>query len=225
MIEFRNVTKIYPDGTNSLKNLSLKIEDGEFLFIVGSSGAGKSTLIKILMCEEKLTEGSLIINGVDISKIKYSKIPHLRRQLGVVFQDFRLIPSLNVYDNIAFAMRVLGKSTKEIKERVPAMLDLVELTSKGQNMPHNLSGGEKQRVALARALINSPKIIIADEPTGNIDPEMSMDIMRLLNGISQRGNITVLVVTHEKELVDTFEKRVVTLSDGEIISDKTGGYV
>ncbi|MEG1719151.1 MAG: cell division ATP-binding protein FtsE [Clostridia bacterium] len=225
MIEFKNVTKIYPDGTNSLKNLSLKIEDGEFLFIVGSSGAGKSTLIKILMCEEKLTEGSLIINGVDISKIKYSKIPHLRRQLGVVFQDFRLIPSLNVYDNIAFAMRVLGKSTKEIKERVPAMLDLVELTSKGQNMPHNLSGGEKQRVALARALINSPKIIIADEPTGNIDPEMSMDIMRLLNGISQRGNITVLVVTHEKELVDTFEKRVVTLSDGEIISDKTGGYV
>jgi len=219
LIEFIGAEKIYPDGTKALCDINLTIEDGEFVFIVGSSGAGKSTLIKLLMCEEKMTDGSILIDGVDITGLPYNQIPYLRRQLGVVFQDFRLIQTMNVYENVAFAMRAVGKSTREISKRVPAILDLVELTHKAHSMPSNLSGGEKQRTALARALVNSPKIIIADEPTGNVDPQMSKDIMRLLLGISERGNITVVVVTHEQHLVDSFEQRVIRISDGEVVSD------
>lgn len=224
MIEFIEVTKIYKDGTKALQDVSLTIEDGEFVFLVGASGAGKSTLVKLLMCEEKVTSGKILINRTDISQLEHSQIPYLRRQMGIVFQDFRLISTKTVYENVAFAMRVLGKSSKEIKRRVPAILDLVELTNKAKSLPVHLSGGEKQRVALARALVNSPKIVIADEPTGNIDPEMSLDIMALLAGISERGNITVLVVTHEKTLVDRFNKRVITITDGKVFSDRTGGY-
>ncbi len=224
MIEFCDVTKIYNDGTTALSNVNLKIEDGEFVFIVGSSGAGKSTLIKLLMCEEKVTSGNIFINNTNITNLEYERIPYLRRELGVVFQDFRLIPTLNVYDNIAFAMRVVGKSKREINKRVPVILDLVDLTNKAYSMPSTLSGGEKQRTALARALVNNPKIIIADEPTGNVDPQMSNDIMTFLLGICQRGGITVIVVTHEKTLVDAFEKRVITISKGSVISDEKGGY-
>lgn len=224
MIELKDVTKIYKDGTKALCDVNLKIEDGEFVFVVGASGAGKSTLIKLLMREETVTEGKILVNGTDIGALKHSETPFLRRQMGVVFQDFRLIPNKTVYENVAFAMRVLGKPIKEIKRRVPAILDLVELSHKAKSYPNKLSGGEKQRVALARALVNSPKIVIADEPTGNVDPEMSREIMGLLFGISERANITVLVVTHEKSLVDTFNRRVITISEGKVVSDRTGGY-
>jgi len=224
MIELKDVTKVYDDGTHALENVNLKIDDGEFVFIVGASGAGKSTLIKLLLREETVTSGKIIINGTDIASLTRKELPEFRRKLGVVFQDFRLIPSKNVYENIAFAMRVLGKPVKEIKRRVPTMLDLVDLSDKAKSMPVHLSGGEKQRTALARALINSPKIIIADEPTGNVDPEMSKDIMGLLLGISQTAGITVVVVTHEKSLVDTYNKRVITISDGKVVSDREGGY-
>lgn len=224
MIEFKDVTKTYKDGTCALQDVNLTINDGEFVFLVGASGAGKSTLIKLLMCEEKVSNGKVVINNEDLALLKHSQIPFLRRQMGIVFQDFRLIPNMTVYDNVAFAMRVLGKPKKEIRRRVPIILDLVGLTTKAKNYPTNLSGGEKQRVALARALVNSPKIIIADEPTGNIDPQMSLEIMGLLAGISERGNITVLVVTHEKTLVDKFNKRVITISEGKLVSDRTGGY-
>ncbi len=224
MIELRDVTKVYDDGTHALENVNLKIDDGEFVFVVGASGAGKSTLIKLLLREETVTSGKIVINGIDIDTLSRKELPEFRRKLGVVFQDFRLIPSKNVYENIAFAMRVLGKPVREIKRRVPTMLDLVDLSDKAKSMPVHLSGGEKQRTALARALINSPKIIIADEPTGNVDPEMSKEIMGLLLGISQSAGITVLVVTHEKSLVDTFNKRVITISDGKVVSDREGGY-
>ena len=224
MIELRDVTKVYKDGTKALCDVNLQIEEGEFVFVVGASGAGKSTLIKLLMREEVVTSGKILINETDIASLTHTEIPYFRRQMGVVFQDFRLIPSKTVYENVAFAMRVIGKPLKEIKRRVPAILDLVELSSKAKNLPVHLSGGEKQRVALARALVNSPKFIIADEPTGNVDPEMSKDIMGLLFGISERANITVLVVTHEKSLVDTFNRRVITISEGKVVSDRTGGY-
>ena len=224
MIEFKNVSKLYKDGTRALSNVDFKIEDGEFVFVVGASGAGKSTLIRLLMHEETVTGGQIFVDGEDISKIKNGRIPYLRRKLGVVYQDFRLLPNKNVYDNVAFAMRVIGAPAKDVRRRVPAILDLVGLVEKAHSFPSTLSGGEMQRVALARALVNKPKYIIADEPTGNIDPEMSTEIMALLSGISARGNITVLVVTHEKTLVDTFNKRVVTIQGGSLISDRTGGY-
>ncbi len=223
MILFDDVYKNYPNGTNALKGVSFKIEDGEFVFVIGHSGAGKSTLIKLLLREEKQTSGKIIVNDFNLNKIKTNKIPHLRRSMGVVFQDFRLIETMTVYENVAFAMRVIGCSNKVIRRRVPYVLGIVGLGHKSKNYPKELSGGEQQRVALARALANNPKTIIADEPTGNVDPALARDIMRLLIEINKMGT-TVIVITHDKTLVDDFSKRVIALKNGQIISDTMGGY-
>lgn len=222
MIDFRNVKKVYPNGTTALDGVNLHIDDGEFLFIVGASGAGKSTMMKLLLREESVTSGRLTVDEFDLVKMPNYKVPYYRRQLGVVFQDFRLFPNKTVFENVAFAMRVIGEPTSVIKRRVPTILSIVNLTDKYNCYPTELSGGEQQRVALARALANNPRIIIADEPTGNIDPKMSLEIMNLLIKIHKR-NKTVIVVTHEKTLVDYFQQRVVTLRDGRIIDDKMGG--
>lgn len=222
MIEFKNVKKIYPNGTVALDNVNLRINDGEFVFIVGASGAGKTTLMKLLLREEKLTSGSLTVDEFDLKKLSNFKVPYYRRQLGVVFQDFRLFPNKTVYENVAFAMRVIGEPAKIIRRRVPTILSIVNLQDKYNCFPRELSGGEQQRVALARAMANNPRIIIADEPTGNIDPKMSLEIMNLLVKIQKKGK-TVIVVTHEKNLVDYFKQRVVTIGDGGVISDTVGG--
>jgi len=222
MIELRNVTKSYPNGTIALNGVDLHIDDGEFVFIVGHSGAGKTTMMKLLLREEKVTSGRLVVNDYDLSRISNLQVPHYRRRLGVVFQDFRLFQNKTVYENVAFAMQVIGTPTKMIKRRVPAILNTVNLVDKQQNFPSELSGGEQQRVALARALANNPKTIIADEPTGNIDPKMSLEIMNLLVKINKLGK-TVIVVTHEKSLVDYYKQRVVMLKDGQIIEDRIGG--
>ncbi len=224
MILFDDVYKMYPNGTNALNGVNFKIEDGEFVFVVGRSGAGKSTIIKMLMCEDKPTSGTVEVNGFNLAKIRQSKIPFLRRTMGVVFQDFRLIDSMTVFENVAFSMRVIGASRRVIRRRVPYVLGIVRLGHKAKNYPNELSGGEQQRVALARALVNNPKMIIADEPTGNVDPSMAQEIMELLIEINKMGT-TVIVVTHDKNLVDRFNKRVITLQDGKIIADQTGGYV
>ncbi len=224
MIIFDDVYKMYPNGTNALNGVNFKIEDGEFVFIVGKSGAGKSTVIKMLMCEDKPTAGKVTIGDYDLTKIRRRKIPYLRRTMGVVFQDFRLIDSMTVFENVAFSMRVIGASRRVIRRRVPYVLGIVRLGHKAKNYPNELSGGEQQRVALARALVNNPSMIIADEPTGNVDPTMAQEIMELLIEINKMGT-TVIVVTHDKGLVDRFNKRVITLQDGKIIGDQTGGYV
>ncbi len=218
MIEFKHVSKTYENGTNALRDVSIKIEDGEFVFIVGSSGAGKSTFLKIIMREQVANSGSVIINNYNLNKLKKKDIPKFRRTMGIVFQDFRLIPNMTVYDNVAFAMRVIGAKEKDIRKRVPYVLSLVGLTSKARQLPTQLSGGEQQRVALARALVNNAGIIIADEPTGNIDPEMSYEIVDLLNHINANGT-TVVMVTHEHELVRRFNHRVITINQGEVVSD------
>ena len=223
MIELVDVTKTYEIGTRALNGVSMKIEDGEFVFLVGPSGSGKSTIIKLLTAELKPTSGSLAVNGFVLEKIRPRAVPYLRRTLGVIFQDFRLIDNKNVYDNVAFAMRVIGASENEIKKRVPYVLDLVGLENKGRRLPRELSGGEQQRVAIARALVNNPSVIIADEPTGNLDPARSLEIMMLLEQINALGT-TVMVVTHEKELVNRFTKRVIAIKDGLIISDGMDGY-
>ena len=223
MIELVDVTKTYEIGTRALNGVSMKIEDGEFVFLVGPSGSGKSTIIKLLTAELKPTSGSLAVNGFVLEKIRPRAVPYLRRTLGVIFQDFRLIDNKNVYDNVAFAMRVIGASENEIKKRVPYVLDLVGLENKCRRLPRELSGGEQQRVAIARALVNNPSVIIADEPTGNLDPTRSLEIMMLLEQINALGT-TVMVVTHEKELVNRFTKRVVAIKDGLIISDGMDGY-
>ena len=218
MIEFNNVSKTYDNGTKALKDVSLKIEDGEFVFIVGASGAGKSTLLKILMREEVPSSGTVVINDYNLNALKKRAIPYFRRTLGIVFQDFRLIPNMSVFDNVAFAMRVIGSKEKEIRKRVPYLLSLVGLASKARNLPNELSGGEQQRVALARALVNNAKIIIADEPTGNIDPEMSYEIVDLLDHINATGT-TVVMVTHEHNLVKQFKHRVIKIEDGAVVAD------
>lgn len=218
MIEFKNVSKTYANGTKALKDLNLKIEEGEFVFILGASGAGKSTFLKLIMREEVASHGEVIINGENLNTIKPRKIPYYRRKLGIVFQDFRLIPKMRVYDNIAFAMRAIGEKEKEVTKRVTYALSLVGLSSKAKCYPTELSGGEQQRVALARALVNNADIIIADEPTGNIDPEMSYEIVDLLNHINQNGT-TVIMVTHEHELIKKFNNRVVTIKNGTVYSD------
>ena len=223
MIELTNVVKTYDIGTKALRGVSMKIEDGEFVFLVGPSGSGKSTIIKLLTAELAPTEGCVNVNGFQLEKIRSRAIPYLRRTLGVIFQDFRLIENKTVYDNVAFAMRVIGASEKEIKKRVPYVLELVGLENKGRRLPNELSGGEQQRVAIARALINNPTMIIADEPTGNLDPQRSFEIMLLLEQINALGT-TVMVVTHEKGLVDRFTKRVVAINEGLIISDGMDGY-
>ena len=222
MIEMKNVSKVYPNGTVALDMVNLRITDGEFVFIVGASGAGKSTLIKLLLREEKPSDGELFVDEYDLNKLTDKKVPYYRRKLGVVFQDFRLFPNMTVYENVAFAMRVIGESSKQIKRRVPSILRIVNLQDKFKCYPKELSGGEQQRVALARALANNPNIIIADEPTGNIDPKMSLEIMNLLVRIHNHGK-TVIVVTHEKGLVDYFKQRVITISDGGVVDDRVGG--
>ena len=223
MIELTNVVKTYDIGTKALRGVSMKIEDGEFVFLVGPSGSGKSTIIKLLTAELAPTEGCVNVNGFQLEKIRSRAIPYLRRTLGVIFQDFRLIENKTVYDNVAFAMRVIGASEKEIKKRVPYVLELVGLENKGRRLPNELSGGEQQRVAIARALVNNPSVIIADEPTGNLDPARSLEIMMLLEQINALGT-TVMVVTHEKELVNRFTKRVVAINEGLFISDGMDGY-
>ena len=223
MIELNNVVKTYDPGVKALNGISLKIDDGEFVFLVGPSGSGKSTIIKLLTAELEPTAGSVLVNGFVLEKIRPRAIPYLRRTLGVIFQDFRLIENKTVYDNVAFAMRVIGAGESAIKKRVPYVLDLVGLENKGRRLPHELSGGEQQRVAIARALVNNPSVIIADEPTGNLDPARSLEIMMLLEQINALGT-TVLVVTHERELVNRFTKRVVAINEGKIISDGMDGY-
>ena len=224
MIRFENVKKIYTglDAKSkdivALHNVNLSIKKGEFVFVLGHSGAGKSTFLKLILREEAATEGKVFVNGRDLSSIRQREIPYLRRGLGVVFQDFRLIPTMTAYENVAFAMRVTNIPERQIKRRVPYVLNLVGLAGKAHSLPQELSGGEQQRIALARALVHSPPIIIADEPTGNIDPELSLEMMELLERVSEMG-ITVVVVTHEHELVRQFHQRVVTLKKGRIISD------
>lgn len=219
MIEFRNVSKVYDsNGTHALSNVNIKIEDGEFVFVVGSSGAGKSTFLKLIMHEEKPTEGEIIFNEYSSATLKKKQVPYYRREMGIVFQDFRLIPKMSVYDNVAFAMRVIGAKEKEIRKRVPYILQLVGLSQKARSMPNELSGGEQQRVSLARALVNNPKVIIADEPTGNVDPEMSHEIVGLLTKINNAGT-TVIMVTHEHDLVRSFQRRVIVIKNGEVVSD------
>jgi len=219
VIEFANVSKAYKGGTTALKNVSFKVDKGEFVFVVGSSGAGKSTIIKTILREESPTAGLITVNGYNLNRMKRRHIPKFRRSLGVVFQDFRLIPSLNVYDNVAFALRVTDVIQKDIKTRVPYVLKLLGLAHKAKSMPDQISGGEEQRVALARALVNNPTIIIADEPTGNIDPALSYEIIDLLSEINAQAGTTILMVTHEHELVSNFNKRVITIEDGSITSD------
>lgn len=224
MIEFQDVSMVYSNGTSALNGVNLKIEDGEFVFIVGKSGAGKTTLTKLLMREEKVTGGRLTVDNFRLDKMPRRRIPHLRRTMGVVFQDFRLFPNKTVYENVAFAMRVVGEKNSVIKQRVPFFLNLVELTDKADCFPTELSGGEQQRVAFARAIANNPKMVIADEPTGNVDPEMSKDLMDLLLRINKLGK-TVIVITHDHYLVDQYKKRTLTIEDGQIVSDKNGGVV
>ena len=218
MIEFINVTKEYSD-TAALNNVSFKINDGEFIFIIGHSGAGKTTMTKLLLREEKVTEGKIIVDGIDVTELPASKIPFYRRKLGMVFQDFRLFRDKTAYENIACIMRAVGTPGVEIRRRVPALLRTVAMEEKGKHFPRELSGGEQQRIALARAIANNPDIIIADEPTGNIDPEMSVEIMNLLMKINQILGKTVIVVTHEMDLVERFGHRVITLEEGKLNSD------
>ena len=223
MIEFTDVVKSYREGNDALKGVNMQIEDGEFCFLVGPSGSGKSTIIKLITGELKPTSGTVHVNGYSLERIRKREVPFLRRTVGVVFQDFRLIPKMTVYDNVAFAMRVIGAREKEIKERVPYVLDLVGLSSKEHRHTGELSGGEQQRLAIARALINNPSTIIADEPTGNLDPQMSFEIMSLLQEINNLGT-TMLVVTHAKDLVERFNKRTIVINDGLIVSDGMEGY-
>ena len=219
MIDFINVSKIYKNtGTHALNNFTLRIDKGEFVFVLGPSGAGKSTFIKLLLREEKPSSGEIYVNGQNLVKMRRRKVPYYRRTLGVVFQDFRLIPNMNVYDNVAFALRVTNVASREIRDRVPYILGLVGLSGKAKSLPEQLSGGEQQRVALARALVHSPQLIIADEPTGNIDPELSVEMMGLLSAINSVG-ITVVVVTHEHELARRFSKRVIRIDHGNVVDD------
>lgn len=223
MVQFENVFKAYENGIKALKDVSFTLEDGEFAFLVGPSGSGKSTIIKLITGEIMPTAGKVSVNGFDLDSIKRRKLPKLRRTVGVIFQDFRLIENKSVYENVAFAMRIVGASNKEIRQRVPYVLGLVGLESKEKMRPNELSGGEQQRVAVARALINNPTLIIADEPTGNLDPARSLEILMLLEKINELGT-TMLVVTHEKDVVNQFSKRVIAIDGGKVLSDGLGGY-
>ena len=218
MIQFTNVVKSYEQGNNALNGANLQVEDGEFCFLVGPSGSGKSTIIKLITGELKPTSGTVHVNGYSLERIRKREIPYLRRTVGVVFQDFRLIDKMTVYENVAFAMRVIGAREKEIRERVPYVLELVGLESKMNRHPNEMSGGEQQRLAIARALVNNPSTIIADEPTGNLDPERSFEIMALLQEINNLGT-TVLVVTHDHKLVEMFGKRVIAIDEGVVVRD------
>ena len=223
MIEFRNVSKTYDTGTEAIHNANFKIDKGEFCFLVGSSGSGKSTLIKMILKEEEPSSGNIIINGKDTTFLKPSRVPYLRRSMGIVFQDFRLLPDKTVYENVAFAMYVVKATPKHIRRQVPMVLSLAGLSNKAKVYPNELSGGEQQRVALARAIVNNPSMLIADEPTGNLDPNTAWDIMELLNDINLRGT-TVVVATHAKDIVDKMNKRVIRIDHGNIVRDEKGGY-
>ena len=224
MVQMNNVTKVYDSSnTVALDNVDLTINEGEFVFLVGPSGSGKTTLMKLITGEVFATSGQVIVNDFDMTNIRRRKLPKVRRSLGVIFQDFRLIENMTVYDNVAFVMRVVGAAPKEIKKRVPYVLELVGLEGREKRMPNELSGGEQQRVAIARALANNPRMIVADEPTGNLDPVRSLELMLLFEKINEMGT-TILVVTHEKELVNAFAKRVITIDGGHVISDGMDGY-
>ena len=223
MIEFKNVSKVYDTGTEAVHNANFRIDKGEFGFLVGSSGSGKSTLIKLILKEEEPTRGNIIINGKDTTFLKPKKVPFLRRSMGVVFQDFRLLPDKTVYENVAFAMYIVKATPRHIRRQVPMVLSLVGLSAKAKMYPNELSGGEQQRVALARALVNNPSMIIADEPTGNLDPDTAWEIMNLLNDINLRGT-TVVMATHAKNIVDAMNKRVIHIHQGNIVRDQKGGY-
>lgn len=224
IIELENICKAYQPEVDALKDVNIKINRGEFVFIVGHSGSGKSTLIKLLLKEINPTSGKIYVNNKDLSKIRHNGIPELRRKIGVVFQDFRLLKDRNAFDNVAFAQRVIEKSTKEINRNVPAVLSIVGLKDQMDKFPKEMSGGEQQRVAVARALVNKPTILLADEPTGNLDPKTSWEIMNLLNDVNKRGT-TVVVVTHSEEIVNVMQKRVITMEQGVVVSDiKKGGY-
>ena len=223
MIEFTDVTKSYVEGNEALRGISLQVEDGEFAFLVGPSGSGKSTIIKLITGELKPTSGTVHVNGYSLERIRKREIPYLRRTVGVVFQDFRLIANKSVYENVAFAMRAVGAREKEVKSRVPYILELVGLENKSRRRPNELSGGEQQRLAIARALVNNPSTIIADEPTGNLDPAMALEIMSLLQEINNLGT-TMLVVTHARELVEQFGKRVIAINEGLVVHDGMDGY-
>lgn len=222
MILLSNVSKIYENGTKALDNISFYIDKGEFVFIVGPSGAGKSTLIKLLMHEETATSGEVIINDLNVGRLKRNQIPYLRRSMGVVFQDFRLLPNKTVYDNVAFAMQIVQASRREIRRNVPNALSLVGLSHKARMLPSELSGGEQQRVALARAIVNKPSLLIADEPTGNLNPKTATEIVELMDDINKRGT-TVIMATHAKDIVDHMKKRVIAIEDGVVARDQVRG--
>ena len=222
IIEFRGVSKTYPTGTHALEDVNIRINNGEFVFVVGSSGAGKSTFMKLIMREEKANTGIITVNGFNLTAMKRKQVPMLRRTMGIVFQDFRLITTMNVFQNVAFAMHVVGASGRDVRKEVSKALSKVGLGNKARSMPAQLSGGEQQRVGLARALVNSPDLIIADEPTGNVDPNMSYEIVSLLTEINKRGT-TVLMVTHDHNLVRDFQHRVIMLDSGKIVADNAGG--
>ena len=224
MIHLENVNKTYETGSKAVRDLNLHIEAGEFVFIVGNSGSGKSTLIKLLLKEVEPTSGSIVVDGLEITRMKRRKVPMYRRNIGVVFQDFRLLKDRNIYDNVAFAQRVIAAPAREIKRRVPEILNMVGLAGKYKSYPRQLSGGEQQRVAIARALVNKPAILLADEPTRNLDPKNSWEIMNLLDEVNRQGT-TVVVVTHNREIVDQMKKRVIAMKSGKIVSDEEeGGY-
>ncbi len=222
IIEFNGVSKTYINGTHALNDVNIKINRGEFVFVVGSSGAGKSTFMKLIMREEKANTGTIMVNNFNLTKMRRKHIPTLRRTMGIVFQDFRLIPTMNVFENVAFAMHVVGEPKKKIRKEVARVLSLVGLGDKARSMPNELSGGEQQRVGLARALVNNPDLIIADEPTGNVDPNMSYEIVSLLSAINAQGT-TILMVTHDHNLVRDFRHRVIMLDGGRIVADNAGG--
>lgn len=224
MIKLVNVSKEYDNGVKALSNIKLEIDKGEFVFLVGSSGAGKSTLIKLLLKEENVTEGSIYLNGLDITRVPNRRVPLIRRNVGVVFQDFRLLPNKTVYENVAFAMEIIGAHPKEIRRRVPMILSMVDLSRKASSFPDQLSGGEQQRVSIARSIVNNPPILIADEPTGNLDPETAWEVMKALMDINGRGT-TILMATHARDIVNSMKKRVIALDGGKITRDEQkGGY-
>lgn len=223
-IQLTNVSKTYPNGVRALIDASLRINKGEFVFLVGPSGAGKSTIIKLLFLEERASRGQVMINGKNLSRLREGRVPHLRRNIGIIFQDFKLLPTKSVYDNVAFALQVVGASSRQIREKVPAVLSLVGLDKKKEFLPTQLSGGEQQRVCIARAVVNNPPLVLADEPTGNLDPDTAWDIMNLLQNINKRGT-TVIMATHAREIVDSLRKRVVAMENGRILRDEAqGGY-
>ena len=222
MIEMQDVYKKYPNGVQAMDGINIKIKTGEFVYVVGPSGAGKSTFIKMMYREEKPTSGSIVIDGVNLSKLKENKVPILRRNIGVVFQDFKLLPQLTVYENVAFALEVIEESPKNIKKRVMEVLDLVKLKHKARHLPNELSGGEQQRISIARSIVNKPKVMIADEPTGNLDPDTSWEIMSIFEEINEKGT-TIVMATHNREIVNTIKKRVIAIENGKIVRDQAEG--